>query len=72
MKYSFHPEAEAEFNQAIDYYERCSVIVTSNLEFGQCVFGKFLFREPSHRQNLRMGWVKNVGEALTDTEPPLC
>ncbi len=21
MKYSFHPEAEAEFNQAIEYYE---------------------------------------------------
>ncbi len=21
MKYSFHPEAEVEFNQAIDYYE---------------------------------------------------
>jgi hypothetical protein len=24
MKYSFHPEAEAEFNQAIDYYENCA------------------------------------------------
>jgi hypothetical protein len=23
MKYSFHPEAEAEFIQAIDYYEDC-------------------------------------------------
>lgn len=23
MKYSFHPEAEAEFVQAIDYYEEC-------------------------------------------------
>ena len=23
MKYSFHPEAEAEFVQAIDYYEDC-------------------------------------------------
>lgn len=23
MKYSFHPEAEVEFNQAIDYYEDC-------------------------------------------------
>lgn len=25
MKYSFHPEAEAEFVQAIDYYEECEV-----------------------------------------------
>jgi plasmid stabilization system protein ParE len=24
MKYSFHPEAEAEFNQAIVYYEDCA------------------------------------------------
>ncbi len=24
MKYFFHPEAEAEFIQAIDYYENCS------------------------------------------------
>ena len=23
MKYAFHPEAEAEFFQAIDYYEEC-------------------------------------------------
>ena len=23
MKYSFHPEAEAEFIQAIEYYEEC-------------------------------------------------
>lgn len=23
MTYSFHPEAEAEFNAAIDYYEEC-------------------------------------------------
>ena len=23
MKYGFHPEAEAEFHQAIDYYEGC-------------------------------------------------
>ncbi len=23
MKFSFHPEAEAEFNEAIDYYEEC-------------------------------------------------
>jgi len=23
VKYSFHPEAEAEFVQAIDYYEEC-------------------------------------------------
>ena len=23
MRYSFHPEAEAEFHEAIDYYERC-------------------------------------------------
>lgn len=23
MKYSFHPEAETEFVQAIDYYEEC-------------------------------------------------
>lgn len=23
MKYSFHPEAEAEFVQAIEYYEEC-------------------------------------------------
>ena len=25
MKYSFHPEAEAEFVQAIEYYEECEV-----------------------------------------------
>ncbi len=25
MKYYFHSEAEEEFNQAIDYYESCSV-----------------------------------------------
>jgi hypothetical protein len=25
MRYSFHPEAEAEFLQAIDYYEECKV-----------------------------------------------
>ena len=24
MIYSFHPEAEVEFNQAIDYYENCA------------------------------------------------
>jgi hypothetical protein len=24
MNYSFHPEAEMEFNQAIDYYENCA------------------------------------------------
>ena len=24
MKYSFHPEAEVEFNQAIDSYENCA------------------------------------------------
>lgn len=24
MKYSFHPDAVAEFNQAIDYYENCA------------------------------------------------
>lgn len=24
MKYFFHPEAEIEFNKAIDYYEECS------------------------------------------------
>ena len=24
MNYSFHPEAELEFNQAIDYYEDCA------------------------------------------------
>jgi len=24
MKYLFHPEAEAEFNQSIDYYEDCA------------------------------------------------
>ena len=23
MNYSFHPEAEIEFNQAVDYYETC-------------------------------------------------
>jgi len=23
MRYSFHPEAEAEFNNAIEYYEEC-------------------------------------------------
>ena len=23
MTYSFHPDAEIEFNQAIDYYEEC-------------------------------------------------
>ena len=23
MTFSFHPEAELEFNQAIDYYEEC-------------------------------------------------
>jgi hypothetical protein len=23
MNYSFHPEAEIEFNNAIDYYEEC-------------------------------------------------
>ena len=25
MTYSFHPEAEIEFNNAIDYYEECRV-----------------------------------------------
>jgi plasmid stabilization system protein ParE len=25
VKYSFHPEAEAEFVQAIEYYEECEV-----------------------------------------------
>jgi hypothetical protein len=25
MKYSFHPEVEDEFNEAITYYEDCSV-----------------------------------------------
>lgn len=25
MKYLFHPEAEAEFVQAIEYYEECEV-----------------------------------------------
>lgn len=25
MKYSFHPEAETEFNEAIEYYESCAV-----------------------------------------------
>jgi plasmid stabilization system protein ParE len=25
MTFSFHPEAEKEFNQAIDYYEECQV-----------------------------------------------
>jgi len=24
MKYSFHPEAEVEFNYAIEYYEGCA------------------------------------------------
>lgn len=24
MKYFFHPEAEIEFNKAIDYYEECN------------------------------------------------
>jgi len=24
VKYLFHPEAEAEFNQSIDYYENCA------------------------------------------------
>ena len=24
MKFYFHPEAEKEFNKAIDYYEACS------------------------------------------------
>ena len=23
MSFSFHPEAEAEFHDAVDYYERC-------------------------------------------------
>jgi len=23
MKYHFHPEAEAELNEAVDYYDRC-------------------------------------------------
>ena len=25
MKFFFHPEAEEEFNKAIDYYEECAV-----------------------------------------------
>jgi len=25
MTFSFHPEAEAEFNEAIDYYEDCEI-----------------------------------------------
>ena len=35
------------------------------------VLGKFLFREPSHLQNLRMDWFRNIGETLSDAGPPL-
>jgi plasmid stabilization system protein ParE len=37
MTYSFHPHAEIEFNQAIDYYEECQVNL--GLEFAEEVYG---------------------------------
>ncbi len=36
MTYSFHPEAEIEFNNAIDYYEGCRK--TLGLEFASEVY----------------------------------
>ena len=36
MKYSFHPEAEIEFNISIDYYEECQIDL--GLEFANEVY----------------------------------
>ena len=36
MTYSFHPDAELELNQAIDYYEKCQVGL--DLEFADEVY----------------------------------
>ena len=36
MKYSFHPEAEAELNGAIDYYESCQTKL--GFEFATAVY----------------------------------
>jgi len=36
MKYSFHPEAEIEFNISIDYYEECKINL--GLEFANEVY----------------------------------
>ncbi len=36
MKYSFHPEAEIEFNISIDYYEECQINL--GLEFANEVY----------------------------------
>ena len=36
MKYSFHPEAEIEFNVSIDYYEKCQANL--GLEFANEVY----------------------------------
>ncbi|MEA1915834.1 MAG: type II toxin-antitoxin system RelE/ParE family toxin [Campylobacterota bacterium] len=36
MKYSFHPEAEIEFNISIDYYEECQINLS--LEFANEVY----------------------------------
>ena len=36
MKYSFHPDAEIEFNISIDYYEECQANL--GLEFANEVY----------------------------------
>jgi len=36
MTFSFHPEAEREFNQSIDYYEACQINL--GLEFADEVY----------------------------------
>jgi len=36
MRYRFHPDAEAEFNQAVDYYDGCEEGL--GLEFAKAVY----------------------------------
>lgn len=39
MNYSFHPEAEIEFNQAVEYYETCQAGL--GLAFAKEIFRRF-------------------------------
>ena len=47
MRYSFHPEAEAEFGHAIEYYEECEKIsvMTLPLKYIQPLREQFLIRK---------------------------
>ncbi len=65
MQYSFHPEAEQELNDSIDYYNECQ----ENLGFE---FAEEVFKSINHILSFPYAWsplTDNTRRCLTDRFP---